>query len=273
MNAQILVNGRPIGCVPADDRGLAYGDGLFETLAVTQGRIRLWDAHMDRLCRGCRVLGLPEPDVDLLRAEAESLVEGKEAWVLKILVTRGSGGRGYALPREPSPTRVLQRHPWPAPTARAGEVRLCNHRLSWQPGLVGFKHLNRLDQVLARAEWDDPRIAEGLMQDPEGRVVEGISSNLFLVRAGRLETPTLTGCGVAGVVRALTLRLATEMGIPWRESEVYPGDLYAADALFLTNSILGLLPVTRFRDRVYDPAAIPPALVARVRAAVLGEGD
>jgi len=270
---RILVDGRATGCVPVLDRGLAYGDGLFETLAVTAGEIRLWDAHCDRLERGCAVLGLPAPDRALLRHEAESLLTDSDPWVLRITLTRGVGGRGYAPPLDPRPTRILSRHPWPASPTRSGvRVRLCRHRLSTQPYLAGLKHLNRLDQVLARAEWDDPGIAEGLMRDQAGRVVEGTAANLFLVRGGVLETPRLHRCGVAGVARALTLEIATRLGIPWRERDLRPGDLYRADALFLTNSLQGLVPVARLADHAYDPAAIPPALRRGVRAGALGDG-
>ncbi len=243
----MLVNGQPTETVAAADRGLQYGDGLFETLAVRRGRPELWDRHLHRLAEGCDRLGLPAPDTGVLAAEADSLCQGVDWGVLKILITRGGGGRGYRLPSSPRPTRILSLHPWPTYPSSWGRdgvvARVCRHPLSLNPALAGLKHLNRLDQVLARAEWDDPDVAEGLMVNPLGRVVEGVMSNVFLGRAGVLYTPRLDQAGVAGVMRALVLELAAQLGLTCREVSVSLADLESADEVFVSNSIIGLWPV------------------------------
>jgi 4-amino-4-deoxychorismate lyase len=250
-----LLNGQPASTLDLHDRGLHYGDGLFETIAVDRGEPLLWPQHMARLLEGCRRLRLPPPDTDLLRSEAGQVLAGAGRATLKILITRGSAGRGYRAPRDAQPTRLLMRFPWPdypVDNGRTGVVvRLCETRLARNPALAGLKHLNRLEQVLARGEWDDPGIAEGLMLDTGGCLIEGTMSNVFLVRAGGLVTPALDACGVAGVMRARVLEAAASLGIPCATADLTPADAEAADALFLTSSLIGLWPVRQLGERRY----------------------
>jgi 4-amino-4-deoxychorismate lyase len=244
----LRINGEPLDCIPCSDRGLLYGDGVFETLAVDNGSCRYWSRHMARLQAGCERLAIPDVAPELLAAEAEGLVAGIQQGVLKIIVTRGSGGRGYRVPVQAVPTRILQLHPWPdlAPSLAGSGVaaRLCNTRLGNNPALAGIKHLNRLEQVLARQEWDDAGILEGLLMDAEGRLVEGTMSNLFLVRDGMLLTPGLQRCGVAGIMRSVILDLAVQQAVATRVCDLYPADLAQADEVFLANSLVGIWPVT-----------------------------
>jgi 4-amino-4-deoxychorismate lyase len=264
----VLVNGEYNDHIPVSDRGLHYGDGLFETLAVVKGVPRLWDRHMSRLSRGEAILGLPATDKQLLRDEADRLCHGASQGVLKLILTRGSGGRGYRPPVHPAPRRLLSLHPWPEYPAhwyRQGmRLRLCETRCSCQPRLAGVKHLNRLDQVLARNEWQDPEIAEGVMCDEQGRVVCVTQGNLFLLTEGRLSTPDLCHAGVAGVMRELVIDSANALGIPVEVTEIPLESLYCADALFVTNAILGVCAVGRLNEQTYSTAAIPQALLERV---------
>ncbi len=251
----ILVNGLPGESVPATDRAIQYGDGLFETIALRRGRPELWSAHMARLRRGCERLGIGMPDPAVLLREALQLARGRERAVLKIILSRGSGGRGYRPPDTPSPLRILSLHPWPEWPREfwlEGVVtRICATRLGRNGQLAGIKHLNRLEQVLARAEWREPAIAEGLMLDSEGMLVEGTMSNLFLVREGVLQTPDLSRCGVAGIMREVVLEAAGRRGIPHEITSLRREDLELAHELFLTNSIIGLWPVRRVGCRDY----------------------
>ncbi|MBA1149204.1 aminodeoxychorismate lyase [Ectothiorhodospiraceae bacterium WFHF3C12] len=246
----MLVNGRWSETLPASDRGLQYGDGLFETLAVVHGRPALWDAHMARLQAGCRRLGITMPDAGTLSEEAESLARACRAGVLKVVVTRGSGGRGYAPPSDAEPTRLLSLHPYPDyPPSHWRDgvaVRVCRQRLGSQPALAGLKHLNRLEQVMARAEWDDPEIAEGLMLSQNGEVVEGTMSNLFVVSGGAAVTPPLEDAGVAGVMRGLVMERLRESGVAVREQRLNLSAVAGADEAFLTNSVIGVWPVRAF---------------------------
>lgn len=233
----LLIDGMPAGNVSAFDRGLLYGDGLFETMRFVAGRAPLWSRHMARLAHGCARLGLPPPDVDLLARECAALVCADA--LVRITLTRGAGERGYAPPRASTPTRIVAAFAPPALGSGAGiRVRFCATRLAAQPVLAGLKHLNRLEQVLARAEWDDPTIAEGLMLDFTDHVVSAISANLFAVVDGRLVTPPVEHCGVAGVARAEVLAV--------RDVDVrklHRDELQHADEIFLSSSVRGIVPV------------------------------
>ena len=266
----VLVNGRADGTVDILDRGLHYGDGLFETLAVVGGRIQLWDRHLRRLEEGCRRLRLPLPDPAALFGEAQSLCTGRDRAVLKVLLTRGPGARGYRIDRSASaPTRLLLLYSAPAYPAehwRDGvAVRRCATRLGTNPALAGIKHLNRLEQVLARDEWDDPEIAEGLMLDQHERVVSGTMSNVFAVRDGRLLTPALSDCGVAGIMRGLVLETAAGWGVETAQASLVMAELLEADEVFLSNSLFGVWPV-----RSIDATPLQAGPVARRLAAALG---
>lgn len=230
--------------LPLDDRGLAYGDGLFETILVRDGQAYLWEQHVARLLSGCRRLGIPTPSrhqLDRLPAGA-----GPGLRVLKLLMTRGSGGRGYRPPATPTPRLRWQYLPF-TPSARywhdGVRVRHCALRLSIQPLLAGLKHLNRLENVLARREWSGPEVAEGLLSDQAGRLIEATSMNVFWRREGRWETPSLEGCGVAG-----TLRRALIEQLSIVETDVTVELLPQVESLCLGNSVQGVWPVIRLDD-------------------------
>nr|WP_298059951.1 aminotransferase class IV [uncultured Halomonas sp.] len=151
--------------VPFDDRGFAYGDGVFETVLLRAGAPVLWDYHTARLKRGCQRLGIPAPCQTSLDATWQGAPTAALE-VLKLVITRGSGGRGYAEPDIVSPRLLSRRTPFQPLVSRWQQgvtVRLCNLRLGHQPCLAGIKHLNRLENVLARREWSDTSIAEGLL--------------------------------------------------------------------------------------------------------------
>ncbi len=248
----MLVNGVPGTSIDANDRGLHYGDGLFETIAVHDGAPALWDRHMRRLSLGCERLGITPIDTAQLLRESLQLCDGVAQGVLKIIITRGSAGRGYRAPPSGTaqPTRLVALHAWQEyPVAFWVEgvaVRLCSTRLSSNPALAGIKHLNRLEQVLARSEWDDTAIPEGLMLDGEGHVIEGTMSNLFIVRNERLLTPDLSRCGVAGVMRAGILDSMRDAGIPAEITQITLDDVKSSDEVFLCNSLIGVWPVKHF---------------------------
>lgn len=261
------------------DRGFQYGDGLFETLRVVGGQPQHWSRHMARLLEGCERLGISAPDVDCLRAEALSLCAGlhdDERAVLKISVTRGVGGRGYGVTGVNEPTRVLavmSAPEFPASHVTQGvKLRLCEMRLGHNPILAGIKHLNRLEQVLARAEWSDPEIAEGLLLDNDNNVIEGTMSNLFCVQVREdlqptLLTPRLSRCGVQGVTRDRILEAAAQLDIPHREADVQLSDLQQASEVFISNSLIGIWPVRQFEQDEYALGSITRRLSAAIEQA------
>jgi 4-amino-4-deoxychorismate lyase len=242
----------------ADDRGLQYGDGVFETALLKDGRLRFFDDHLGRLEEGCQRLGILYPGHALLEHEAHALTAGHRDGVLKLMVTRGRGTRGYKPPEPAVPTRLLQLHagPMPAPAAVQAaahdilpctlqpiHIRWCTTRLGRNPALAGIKHLNRLEQVLARREWDDDGIADGLMLDSEGEVICATTANLFVVLDGVLCTPDLRHCGVRGIMRAHVLDCAARLRFATAEKALSPGEVRHATEIFLTNAIQGIRPV------------------------------
>lgn len=245
------VDGRLATSLPLVDRGLAYGDGLFETMAVQGGRPVLLERHLARVIAGCARLRI-DLDAVRLRSEVSAFCADLGQGVAKLIVTRGDGQRGYA-PSAGAPRHILQAGAMPVYPPRHGEsgIRLfpCETRLAEQPLLAGLKHLNRLEQVLARAEWQDAEHAEGLMRDVSGRVIEGVFSNLFLVRDGVLSTPELSRCGVAGVMRAELLEQAQALGIDCQVGDVQMDELLGADEVFLCNSLYGVWPVLELQGR------------------------
>ncbi|MGD8932148.1 MAG: aminodeoxychorismate lyase [Chromatiales bacterium] len=274
MDTSLLINGKPMDQIAAADRGLQYGDGLFETIVVVQGKPLLWDRHMARLEAGERRLGLPPENKVRLLQEVLGVVVDKSPVVVKIILTRGAGGRGYRPPVYPQVSRIVSVHEWPRYPVHwfsSGiQLRICSTRLGHNSRLAGIKHLNRLEQVLARQEWDDPNIPEGLMLDEQGYVIEGTQSNLFLLKGRYLITPDLSACGVAGVVRELVLEVAKQLKLKIRIAAVSLGELQRAEVLFITNSLLGICPVVALESRRYDIDKIPRALVQKVRSLALG---
>ena len=245
-----LIDSDVKGLLPADDRGLAYGDGLFETVLVHAGQPVWWAEHMQRLRGGAARLGIEAPDDALWLADANRLIdahEGQKSLLLKLILTRGSGSRGYSPASALVPRRIVQCGPAPVADPRwrrdGIRVRLCDLRLSSQPRLAGIKHLNRLEQVLARAEWSDPDVAEGLLLDADENVVCATAASIFLVKHNELLTPSVERCGVAGVCRAQLLS-----GIGARVASLSSSDLIAAEEVFVCSSVRGILPVTALGD-------------------------
>lgn len=255
---RILVDGREGERIDPLDRGLQYGDGLFETIAVQGGRPRLLEWHLERLCEGAQRLGFPAPELGQLRDEiAAASIDSR--CVVKLILTRGSGERGYRPPQQVLPRRIVAAFDWPVmPESRAAGacVGWCRTSLGRNPLLAGIKHLNRLEQVMARAEWDDGAMDEGIMCDDRGDVISATQANLFVKLEGRWATPRLDECGVAGVMRRAFCAWQAEQGSPVQVRTLARADVEAASALLLTSALLGAWPVCALADR---PLAIDPA--------------
>ena len=236
--------------LPSDDRGLHYGDGLFETLAIRAGRARFLEAHLARLALGCARLGIPFGAMQELRVEiaaAEAMAPPQA--VLKIIVTRGSAvRRGYAPEGSETARRLVSLWPasdLPAEFAEGVALYVGKIKLADNPALAGIKHLSRIENVLAAAEAAKAGAFDALLPDSAGRVISGAMSNVFIVRGRQLLTPQVDRCGVAGVMRAVVLRECAALGIGATERDVALGDLFAADEVFITNVRIGVVPVRR----------------------------
>lgn len=256
----VLINGETSRCIDFSDRGFQYGDGVFTTIAVRDGIPSFFDLHLNRLETDSAKLNLAFPGRALLRDEACRLIKNAPNSVLKVVLTRGTGGRGYQFPNPSQPTRVLSCHPridYPGSCLTEGVlVRLCDMRLGRNARLAGIKHLNRLEQVLARNEWNDDEIREGILRDESDHVIEGVMSNLFLVKEDRIKTPKLEYNGVSGIMRSLAMKAAVQLGLSVEQGSVSLSELYQADELFLTNCLIKIWPVRQFEAKRYKIGAV-----------------
>ncbi|WP_317931895.1 aminodeoxychorismate lyase [Halioxenophilus sp. WMMB6] len=256
--SHIWLNGQAIAAENFNNRAFNYGDGLFETIAVTGGKPRLLALHKERLLADCSKLGivLAEPAFSrelssvLTQIEQFTAQPGKPSdGVFKIVVVRKGLARGYATPGNLPPDCYYCWYPGSNPQfveQSPGQVQLCKLRLARQPQLAGIKHLSRLEQVLARRELGGTVADEGLLTDQQGLLIEGIATNLFLARNGDLLTPNLTNAGVAGVMRRHIIEtVAPALGINTRVQPIPLDTLYSADELLLCNSLIGVLPIAR----------------------------
>jgi len=269
----ILVNGVASDSVAATDRGLAYGDGVFRTLLTKNGQPRWWQWHYRKLEHDCAALAISCPSAAVLAKEI-ALAAGRSGdEIVKIIVTRGSGARGYAPPQSPSPTRIVMTGSlpeYPEEFNRSGvKVHWCRTRMTSQPRLAGVKHLNRLENVLARAEWSDPAVPEGLMLDEGGNIIGGTMTNLFIVEGGQLLTPGLTRCGVAGVTRERVMEAARKQGVACREEPITQARLSDAQEALLVNSVIGVWQIRECAGRSWNAGAH----AGRVREWIDEEGN
>lgn len=251
-----LVNGNPGGVISIHDRGLQFGDGVFETIAIQSGEMLCQDAHFARLEAGCNRLSIACPERSLLENEAHRLCRSLDAAVLKITVTRGAGERGYGPPENSSPNRIVTVHERPVyPPAYYREgipSCICSRRLTYQLDLAGIKHLNRLEQVLLRREVIAARCPEGAVLDLQDNVIEGSMSNLFMVSKGQLITSDLSRCGVEGVIRNSIIRLNERAGIETGIRDIKLEEIYEADEVFYCNSVIGIWPVRSMGNKEYS---------------------
>ena len=236
-------------------RCFQFGDGLFETIRAENGALQGFDFHWARLKRGAEVLGIRLPSKRILQRRCESLakppqLEDGEApqpqiMAVKLQVTRGNSMGGYAAAEaQPANIYVSARPVRLNPQFWEGGIALrwCQQPLAIQPVLAGLKHCNRLEQVLARREWQQA-FQEGLMCDSEGTVVEGTASNLFWFDGTVWKTPLLDRCGVAGTMRARVMAWMAEQGIECREVRASVDEVNRAQSLFVCNAIVGVWPV------------------------------
>ena len=251
-----IVNGEAVDYVSITDRGLAYGDGLFETVAVVDGKPCLWQKHLDRLLRGCKYLGIIFEDISELENEVFSLSEqAKPHGTVKIIITRGAKALGYKTQPSAEASRIVQfqnRHTFSEARYREGITAcFCKQRLGYNPMLSKIKHLCRLEQVLARMEWQD-EYHEGIMFDYQNNAIEGTMSNLFIVDGSVLKTPRLDNCGVQGVMREWIMEQCTRHRVTLKETNIDRQAILEADGLFFCNALIRIWPVHRIGIHRYN---------------------
>ena len=248
MNA--LLNGKLSGDL-AQSRGLHYGDGVFRTILIWDAQLIDWDLHIEKLSADCVALDLDMPNVALLHAEAMQLAAMQARSVLKVIVMRQAGGRGYRADTRAS-DRLLLSYAAPKYPDRCWEsgINACSpdFRLASQPALAGLKHLNRLEQVMASRNWPE-NADEGILCDQSGNLVSGTRSNLFWVSSGKLHSPSLTESGVSGMMRKKIIKLGETMQIATSVVKAQRSALLEADEAFVCNSLIGIWPLRQFESR------------------------
>jgi 4-amino-4-deoxychorismate lyase len=249
-----IVNGRLDAQVSPLDRGFSYGDGVFRTMRMTAGSVASWPIHYSKLVEDCNRIDIVCPSSDLLHADIQRLNDDEVAdAVIKIVVTRGEGTRGYALPALAQPNRVVIKSAYPQYPAsnfsQGVSLHLCQLRLGHQPQLAGIKHLNRLENILARMEWNSSAYADGVLQDIHGNIIECTAANLFIRSGKDLVTPDLAMCGVAGITRQRILQLSEPLGLNVHIGRISMADMMSADEILICNSLYGAWQVIDFNQR------------------------
>jgi len=262
MTAQIrtLINGIVADYLAADDRSVQFGDGLFETMLVRDGRVIQLAEHLDRLSASALRLSIDIPQPAVFIEDIDKLIGATDSacGVIKLIVTRGCSSRGYQYDSRAVSNRLVrfsdihrQHSSILSGELLHGDLCFCDTPVSVNSALAGMKHLNRLDNVLARNEFAADRYIDGLMSDVDGHIIEGSMSNLFAIKGRVLYTPDLDRAGVDGVMRNTVLELAGEAGMDYSVCNLTRPELEQMDCLFITNSLIGMKAVDNLEDTHY----------------------
>ncbi|WP_153914939.1 aminodeoxychorismate lyase [Shewanella sp. TC10] len=245
--SSVFVNGQSDNTIQALDRGLAYGDGAFATMRVCDGQILFLTEHLLRLQQTCQRLGFSIPDINSisqrLNVHAQTLRQG----CIKLLLSRGVGGRGYTAPESPNISEVISLHDVPASYANwqacGISLALSPVLLGKQPLLAGMKHLNRLEQVLVKQQALPESVDDWLVLDADNYVVESSMANIFIVKGEQVITPAMNQCGVSGVMREQVIDALLTNNIVVMAKAISLTDLQNAEHVFITNSLLGMVNI------------------------------
>lgn len=256
-NPSYIINGDFNQVITPLDRGFTYGDGVFRTMLMRNGLPECWPLHYQKLVADCAVIGIVCPSAELLMSDMQQLLSikeltGNESSVVKIIITRGEGERGYAAPAVTNPTRVVLKTAMPRYAEdnfiKGVNLHVCNTRLASQIKLAGIKHLNRLENVLARMEWHHEDAFDGVMLDQHQNVIECTMSNIFARYDGKLITPDLSHCGVAGVTRQRIMGLASALKLTVEVQALPFKKLVLADEVIICNSLYGAFQVKKIGE-------------------------
>ncbi|RUO70439.1 aminodeoxychorismate lyase [Pseudidiomarina salinarum] len=251
------VNGKPVKSSQLD-RGLQFGDGHFTTLTIEQGRIRWWSSHWHRLQDAARQLNSQLPDESAVRELLLDIASSQPDAVVKIIITRGYGSRGYRVTGEPGCNWYVTTAVLSARDTTALSTDFAEFRLACQPHFAGLKTLNRLEQVMLSQERTRRGLDELIVLDNRNTVVEAISSNIFWRVGSQWYTPWLNQAGVAGIVRQRLL--ADNVLGQVQVCASGPGDISSAEQVFLCNCVLGLRPVATIGHHRMTESFLPEAV-------------
>ncbi len=257
INHAIWINGEAVDCLFAEDRSIQYGDGFFTTISIVDHKILNWQAHWSRIKNSCQQLNIPVPAIADLKSWLNRAIESylsqqsADRAVLKIVVSRGVGGVGYAPSSKPKLNILFYFKPHPVQSANlhAGIIAgVCKTQASIN-AFAGVKTLNRLENVLARQEVMENGWDEGIMLNYVDQVVCATQSNIYLVKENKIITPVIANSGVAGTTRASLYKLLQQHDWDLVEKNLSLQDVENADEIFFTNAVRGVQPVTQFADK------------------------
>ncbi len=261
------LNGKSINSLDRQERAFAYGDGLFSTLSVEQAQVKLLHLHWQRIETGCQRLAIACDDLAQWQADFLAFIAAYPHCIAKIIISRGSGGRGYLPDLKSKVHCYFYAYSAVAPVAahqQGIDSGFLSQRLGINPLLAGIKHLNRLEQVLLRQELAQLNFAEGIVCDCEGRVIEGVFSNIFMFKQGVLYTPDLQKAGVDGVMRQHILQLASRLAWPIHITTLLPEQILSADEVFFCNSVYGIWPVKQIQGTIWTKFPLTQHLQANL---------
>ena len=276
-NLNYLINGSFDHVISPFDRGFSYGDGVFRTMKMVDGLPDSWPLHYQKLVADCAAINIVCPSAELLMSDLQQLfttidLPEDQLAITKIIITRGEGNRGYTPPAITAPMRVITKSAMPQyPEVRFSEgvsLTVCETRLASQAKLAGIKHLNRLENVLARMEWTDAHmtngIADGIMLDSAGNVIECTSANIFARFGDTLITPSLHQCGVAGITRQRIIDLAYTLSLKATVEVIDLPTVLSADEVIICNSLYSAWQVKTIQEKIIKTGA----LAANIRVAL-----
>jgi len=267
-----LINGVAANYLNSDDRAIHYGDGLFETILCQSNRLYYWQKHFLRLQAGAKKLGLNCPTENVLLNDIKKLLNSNESaddksYAIKIILTRGIGRRGYAIDKQMAGSRLVSLSVMDKNYSSllsgqllSGDLFLCKQQVSINESLAGLKHLNRLENVLARNEWTDARYIDGLMLNARQHIIEGSMSNVFAVKDNTLFIPDITSSGVAGIMREVVIEVAKTNNIETVIKDIKLAELKTMDEIFITNSLIMLKSIVEFDEIKFDNKMMTTAI-------------
>ena len=266
----ILINGKKDNRISVYDRAFQYGDGIFETIAYKNNTLMYWNEHIQRLNNACSILQLNIIDEKIWLKDIKKIInDNQHDLIIKLIYSRGEGQRGYKIAEPVKPVRVVMSSALPEYAdelySHGVKLMVCRTPASSNSRLAGIKHLNKLENVLARNEWSDDKIFEGLMLDDYGNVIEGTMTNLFAVKNDSLYTPILKRSGVNGIIRQRIIDLAKNNNIVTQQIGIKLDKLLEMDEIFISNSLIGLCPVKQIDNNQYKIGSITRQLINKLQ--------
>ena len=251
------VNGCEQQLLAITDRATQYGDGCFTTMLVEHQQVQLWSLHLTRLKVSLARLAITAPNWQQVYTDVIALaLKYPHKGGIKILISRGSGGRGYN-PTGCNDTQVIITHfEWPLHYQQWQQqgivLGVCQQRMGNSPMLAGMKHLNRLEQVLLKQEIEQAGWVDAIALDGDDRVIETTVANLFWRKGNTVYTPALQRAGVAGVMRQHVLDMLYKLNCDYQVGDFDLAAVFAADEVFITNALMALVPINQIQTTQYS---------------------